>query len=90
MSLGFGLEKINDIFSGDGIAPVFSASEMAILKHRAEIAKVKYIPNQVMGIAPYDLKVFNFVLSYKRNETPWAIMNRNQRDWLLKIKDSLK
>lgn len=92
MSLGFGLENINDICGGDGIPPVFTASDMSILCKRADAAEVIHIPNQVKGYTKgaYDIKAFNFVQSYKRGEIPWALMNRKQREWLWKIKDSLE
>jgi hypothetical protein len=84
--------NIKNIMTGDGIPPVFTASDMAILKKRAEAATVINIPNQARGYTKgaYDIKAFNFMQSYKRGETPWALMNKNQRDWLWKIKDSLK
>ncbi|RJQ22000.1 MAG: hypothetical protein C4560_02965 [Nitrospiraceae bacterium] len=90
MSLGFGLEGLNNLFSGDGIAPVFSASEMSILKHRADEAKVVYIPNKAMNKAPYAVKAYNMALSYKRREIIWENMNKNQREFIIRIKDGLK
>lgn len=74
----------------DGIPPTFSASDMAILRRRAETAEVKHIPNKVVGIVPYDHKAYQFTLSYKRNDIPWSEMKKKQREWLWKIKDSLE
>ncbi len=86
---------LNWLSHGDGIAPVFSASEMAVLKHRAEAALKIIMHPAPLSLGkklkqPYDCRAYHFVMDYKRNELPWAQMNRNQREWLLKIKDSLQ
>lgn len=79
MSMGFGLENINDMFgSGDGIPPEFTQAEMVKIEKKASESK-----------EPYWSRAYSFVHAYKRGAEPWALMTKKQREWLWRIKDSL-
>jgi hypothetical protein len=71
---------IGIIEEGNGIEPVFTLADMQ---------KLKMVAAENMIIQKYYVDAYLFVDNYRRNELPWKIMSKRQREWLWEIKDDL-
>ncbi|MBI5056967.1 MAG: hypothetical protein HZB61_10175 [Nitrospirae bacterium] len=72
------MNNLNNIMTGDGISPIFTKAELALLEKKMNASD-----------QPYWAKAYSFVHAYKRGAEPWSLMTKKQRLWLWKIKDSL-